>query len=117
MNKISDSLLELEIVSSDMLFSIYIKIWDTFIYILDIINPSYSSLILTQFIISLIILVLSLFFSICAYKYIKYEKLKRKVEEKEKENKEMDKNIKDLKEKIELYEKMDDANIDHPLLN
>lgn len=114
LKKMSDSLLELEIVSADMLFSIYTNIWDIFIYILDIINPSYSSLILTQFIITLIVLVFSLLFTKIAYNYIKLEKLKRMVKEKEEENKEMEEKIK--KEKIKNKEEELNINAD-PIFN
>ena len=64
LKRMSKELLELEVVSFDMVFSIYIRIWDTFAYILEIINISYSYLILTQFIITSIVILFSLCFLI-----------------------------------------------------
>ena len=120
LKRMSKELLELEIVSFDMIFSIYIKIWDTFVYILEITNISYSNLILTQFIITSIVIFFSLCFSICCCKMKiennKIKKLQQLIEEQKKKNEEIDKKIKDLKEKSELYQRISD-DIDSPSNN
>ena len=89
-----------------MVFSIYIRIWDTFAYIIEIINISYSNLILTQFIITSIVILLSLCFSILCCKFKidnnKIKELEQLIEEKKKENEEKDNKIKDINEKLEL---------------
>ena len=114
LKRMSKELLELEVISFDTVFSIYIRIWNTFVYILEIINISYSNLILTQFIITSIVILFSLCFSICCYKLKKennkIKKLEQLIEEKKKENEEKLNKTNDLKEKLESYQRISDDN-------
>ena len=88
LQNISDKIFETQAISFDSLFSIYVIIWEIFVFILDICGTKSKKMILAQFIISLIIIIIGIIwflFLFCNQEVVK--KLKNKNVE-EKRNKE-----------------------------
>ena len=88
LQNISDKIFETQAISFDSLFSIYVIIWEIFVFILDICGTKSKKRILAQFIISLIIIIIGIIwflFLFCNQELVK--KLKNKNVE-EKRNKE-----------------------------
>ena len=83
LQNVSDGIFKTQAISFDSLFSIYVIIWEIFVFILDIFNAKSKKMILAQFIITLVVIIVGilLFYYIITHPEL-MKKKKKEIDEK-----------------------------------